>query len=176
MSENEMPARLARGLSHVPPDWVETTATFFITINCKPRGMEHLTAGDLPAKLFESVAFLRDRRRWFPELFLLMPDHLHALVSFPWEKDQGMNRVLADWKRYVATKHGVSWQRDYFDHRIRSEQDHVSTWFYIRENPVRAGLVKTFDQWPHIWRPNGIGWDPVVSEGRDRPPGGPANG
>ena len=69
-----------------------------------------------------------------------------------------MNRVLGDWKRYLATQFGVSWQRDYFDHRIRSEQAHQSTWYYIRENPVRAGLVETYDQWPHVWLPKQIGW------------------
>ena len=91
-------------------------------------------------------------------MVLLMPDHLHALISYSWEKAQGMNRVIADWKRYAATQFGICWQRDYFDHRIRSQQDHQSTWSYIRENPVRAGLVKTYDQWPHVWLPTGIGW------------------
>lgn len=102
-------------------------------------------------------------------MILLMPDHLHALVSFSWMKGKGMNRVIENWKRFTATRSGISWQRDYFDHRIRSEQDHQSTWFYIRENPVRAGLVETYDQWPYVWFPTGIGWP----AGRDRPPGGP---
>lgn len=161
MTPEDPPQRQSRGASHIPPQWVTTEAVFFITINCKPRGMNHLTTGDLPARLFESVTFLRDRRTWFPEMVLLMPDHLHALISFTWEKDHGMNRVLADWKRFTAIKLGISWQRDYFDHRIRSEQDHQSTWYYIRENPVRAGLVKSYDQWPHVWLPTAIGWPDV---------------
>ncbi len=164
MSPEDLPARKTRGASHIPPAWVETTAVYFITINCKPRGKNHLTAGDIPIGLFDSITFLQDRRSWFPELVLLMPDHLHALISFSWEKNQGMNLVIENWKRFTATKLGISWQRDYFDHRIRSEQDHQTTWFYIRENPVRAALVKTYDQWPHVWLPTGIGWP----EGRDR--------
>jgi putative transposase len=158
MSSEELPSRHSRGGSHVPPDWVATDSTFFITINCKPSGPDQLTAGDTPHRILESITFLRDRRNWFPEIVLLMPDHLHALISFPWDAKLGMNRVIADWKRYVATQFGVSWQRDYFDHRIRSEQDHQSTWYYIRENPVRAGLVETYDQWPHVWLPAQIGW------------------
>ena len=121
MPPEELPSRRARGASHVPPEWVATDAVFFITINCKPRGIYHLTAGDIPARLFDSITFLHDRRTWFPEMVLLMPDHLHALISFSWEKAQGMNQVIANWKRYAATKFGISWQRDYFDHRIRSE-------------------------------------------------------
>ena len=171
MSPEEFPFRRARGDSHIPPQWVATDSVFFITINCKPRGSDHLTVGDIPYRILDSITFLRDRRSWFPEIVLLMPDHLHALISFSWQTDLGMNRVIANWKRYVATKFGISWQRDYFDHRIRSEQDHQSTWFYIRENPVRAGLVETYDLWPHVWLPSGIGW----ADGRDRPPGGLEN-
>jgi putative transposase len=158
MHSDEFPIRQSRGNSHITPDWIDSSAVFFITINCKPRGTNHLTKGDIPTKVLESVSFLRDRRTWFPELFLLMPDHLHALISFSWEKEHGMNRVITNWKRYVATKFGIAWQRDYFDHRIRSDQDHQSTWYYIRENPVRAGLVESYDQWPHVWLPSGKGW------------------
>ena len=171
MSSEELPSRRPRGASHVPPEWVASDSTFFITINCKPRGSDHLTAGDIPSQILDSITFLRDRRKWFPEIVLLMPDHLHALISFSWETDLGMNRVLADWKRYVATQLGISWQRDYFDHRVRSAQDHQSTWHYIRENPVRAGLVETYDLWPHVWLPDRIGWN---SPGRDGSPDGPS--
>jgi REP element-mobilizing transposase RayT len=69
-----------------------------------------------------------------------------------------MNRVISDWKRYLATRFGIPWQRDYFGHRIRSESDHQSTWHYISENPVRAGLVGNCEHWPHVWRPEGTGW------------------
>lgn len=167
MPPEDLPVRRSRGASHVPPEWVGTDSVFFITINCKPRGQDHLTTGDIPAKIFDSIIFLRDRRTWFPEMVLLMPDHLHALISFSWEKSQGMNRVIADWKRFSASRFGIAWQRDYFDHRIRSEQDHQSTWHYIRENPVRAGLVTSYEQWPHIWLPSGIGWPNGQNLGRD---------
>jgi putative transposase len=158
MPPEDFPVRQVRGSSHVPPEWVGTDSVFFVTINCKPRGRDHLTSGDIPARIFDSITFLRDRRTWFPEMVLLMPDHLHALISFTWEKLQGMNRVIADWKRFTAARFGIAWQRDYFDHRIRSDQDHQSTWDYIRENPVRAGLVTSYEQWPHVWLPSGIGW------------------
>ncbi len=158
MPPEEPPCRVSRGSSHIPPEWVSSDATFFITINCRPRGTNHLTAGDMPARIFETITFLKDRKKWYPEMVLLMPDHLHALISFPWEKGTGMNQVLADWKRYVSNRLGVSWQRDFFDHRIRSLEDHQTTWFYIRENPVRAGLVDSYEKWPHVWLPDQIGW------------------
>jgi len=168
MLPDSRPERKVRGETHVPPSWVENDATFFITINCQQRGLPQLTTGDIPTNLFESVSHYHRINRWIPELVLLMPDHLHALISFSWEPGQGINQVVGDWKRYLARQFGIVWQRDFFEHRIRSEADHQSTWVYIRENPVRAELVETYDQWPHVWLPDRIGWqagpDPL---GRD---------
>ena len=90
---------------------------------------------------------------------MVMPDHFHALMSFRWDPGNGMMNLIRNWKRYTARQLGIAWQRDYFDHRIRSEADFQSTWVYIRENPVRTGLVDHFDRWPHSWRPeHGVGW------------------
>jgi putative transposase len=65
---------------------------------------------------------------------------------------------LGDWKRYTARALGIDWQRDFFDHRIRGEADGADQWSYIRENPVRAGLVERYHQWQHVWFPHRIGW------------------
>jgi REP element-mobilizing transposase RayT len=112
----------------------------------------------MPHRLFGSVTNYYEHRRWWPEMLLLMPDHLHALVSFSWDPKQGMNTVLGNWKRYTARKFGIGWQREFFDHRIRNDADHLEKWRYIRDNPVRAGLVEDPQQWPHVWFPERIGW------------------
>ncbi|MBN8456729.1 MAG: IS200/IS605 family transposase [Verrucomicrobia bacterium] len=87
-----------------------------------------------------------------------MPDHLHALISLTWKKGDGLSKVLADWKRFTARTCGIVWQRDFHDHRIRSESDHQDKWAYIRENPVRKGMVACYEEWPHVWFPEGRGW------------------
>ncbi|RYD30946.1 MAG: hypothetical protein EOP87_15680 [Verrucomicrobiaceae bacterium] len=131
----------------------------FITINCRVRGKAQLTSDDLPGKIFSAISHYQQNRRWWPEIVLLMPDHLHALISFPWEQGQGMGSVIGQWKRYTAKAFGIGWQRDYFDHRIRSDADHLASWAYIRENPVRSGLVGDYADWPHVWFPERTGWD-----------------
>jgi REP element-mobilizing transposase RayT len=177
MLPESRPERATRGYGHLPPDWVAADATFFITLNCQVRGSSQLTCGDLPGKLFQSVAFYHEQHRWWPEMFLLMPDHLHALVFFSWEKGHGLHHVLADWKRYTARAFGIVWQRDFFDHRIRNDADHQDKWAYIRENPVRKGLVETFEHWPHVWFPDRIGWQgPTSGEGRQGPTSGRSGG
>ena len=41
------------------------------------------------------------------------------------------------------------WQRRFFDHVLRSEESYAQKWEYVRDNPVRAGLVTDADDWPY---------------------------
>jgi len=60
--------------------------------------------------------------------------------------------IIGDWKRWLNTKLGITWQENFFDHRIRSETDsHKGE--YILQNPVRAGLVEKAEDWPWLWIP-----------------------
>jgi REP element-mobilizing transposase RayT len=76
-----------------------------------------------------------------------MPDHLHALVSFP--PDESMQRVVTAWKRYVARETGVGWQRGFFDHRLRTAESAQEKHAYVRANPVREDLCADEDQWQY---------------------------
>ena len=40
------------------------------------------------------------------------------------------------------------WQSDTFDHILRNKKSYAEKWIYVRENPVRSGLVKMADEWP----------------------------
>jgi putative transposase len=40
------------------------------------------------------------------------------------------------------------WQKTFFDHVLRSAESYTEKWHYVRENPVRAGLVKRWEDWP----------------------------
>jgi putative transposase len=41
------------------------------------------------------------------------------------------------------------WQRGFFDHLLRSAESYAQKWNYVRENPVRAGLVTNAGDWPY---------------------------
>ena len=82
---------------------------------------------------------------------LLMPDHLHAVASFPTNKT--MPKVVSEWKKYIARTVGIQWQRDFFDHRLRDDESLREKTDYIEQNPVRAGLVKGRTDWPYVWQP-----------------------
>jgi len=97
------------------------------------------------------VAFRQQRLDWHVTLLVLMPDHLHMLVSFP--NDLDMRKVITDWKSLLARKGGIAWQRDFFDHRIRDSENWEEKADYIRQNPVRRGLVARFEDWKFAWHP-----------------------
>ena len=83
---------------------------------------------------------------------LLMPDHLHALVDFPFWGDMG--RTIGQWKRFLRNHHAITFQRNFFDHRLRKEESHDDKWKYIKMNPVRAGLVSDPEAWPYVYEPH----------------------
>lgn len=101
--------------------------------------------------MFETVEFRATRDDWWVHLLVLMPDHLHALISFPQNRE--MRKVVSNWKEIAAKKTGVRWQRDFFDHRLRSDESYAEKAHYIRMNPVRKNLVATPSDWPFVWEP-----------------------
>ena len=99
-------------------------------------------------QLLASAGHYHAQGRWHVRLFLLMPDRLHALLAVPGNEE--MAKVLKDWKRYTARVLGVEWQRDWFEHRPRNEEELRLKAAYIRQNPVRKGLVAGAEEWPWI--------------------------
>ena len=140
-------------LPHDIPSWVEPGTVYFLTICTEPRGVNQLCHPSTATKLWQSVLVRIDMKQWWPRLFLLMPDHVHALVSF--HPGVGMRRLLSAWKRFTAHSYGIRWQRDFFDHRLRDDESFEEKAYYIRENPVRANLIQTAEEWPHVWTADG---------------------
>jgi REP element-mobilizing transposase RayT len=139
-------------LPHGTPPWVEANSIFFVTVCCTPRGENQLCHRHAADVIFETVAFRQSRGDWFVHLFVLMPDHLHGLISFP--RDVAMRRIISNWKEIVAKKTSVCWQRDFFDHRLRGDEGYEEKAHYIRMNPVRAGLTSDRAAWSYVWEPD----------------------
>jgi PncC family amidohydrolase len=126
-------------------------AVFFVTICTQPRGVNQLCQPGLAERVLESVAYRHQRGDWWAHYVLLMPDHCHALLSFP--GNQTLEAVVREWKKYVARELGIQWQRDFFEHRLRGDESLRDKQEYIRQNPVRAGLVSRPEDWTFVWEP-----------------------
>jgi putative transposase len=129
---------------------VESGALFHIRIAIDRRTRQDvLISSPIGEALLESARFYDAKLRWYITAFLLMPDHLHALLSF--QSDQAMSRVIGDWKHFHAHHRGIIWQEGYFDHRLRDDErgEQLSAKInYIRQNPVAAGLCARAEDWP----------------------------
>ncbi len=139
-------------LPHDIPDWIKDDAIFFITVQCDGTHNQ-LARNDVAEAVKESLSHRQVLGQWWVHFFLLMPDHLHGLVTFSCE--HAMRRVVQDWKRFLACEKGIQWQCDFFDHRIRTMDELHEKWYYIRNNPVRKNLVASPDDWPYQWQ-NGV--------------------
>lgn len=136
---------------HEVPSWIDPeTSEYFITICCQRRGVNQLCLPGVASYPLEAARVYREQQKWFPSPFLLMPDHLHMLVSFG--RRHTLNKIVEGWKRYTARHAQVEWQRGFFEHRRRRDESVQEKAEYILQNPVRQGLVEKADEWTFVLR------------------------
>ena len=141
----EFPCRL----HHNTPGWVKENALFHVRVRVAPEQKPFLTDPALAPELLAAARRYHELSKWWCELFLVMPDHWHALMVFP--REPGMAATIRDWKRGTARFQGVNWQENFFDHRIRNPQEAEKKWQYIKRNPVVKDLSPHEDDWPWWW-------------------------
>jgi REP element-mobilizing transposase RayT len=94
-----------------------------------------------------SIAYMNSRYGDIIEKYVIMPNHFHMIVLLQ-SGGQG-NPPLQDvvgriksytTKRYnemMQTENETLWQRSFYDHIIRSEQEYNEVWRYVDENPFK---------------------------------------
>ena len=88
--------------------------------------------------------------------YCLMPNHAHLVVLLP-DDAPPLLKTLQRLKSYTATqankllgRTGAFWQAESYDHVVRNgELERILA--YVVENPVKAGLVEDWQQWPHTY-------------------------
>jgi putative transposase len=132
------------------PVWLrhDQVVTYFITLCVEDRR----NVLDNPAAFQAIKAFCRPNPNWHTVGAVAMPDHFHALVCPIKDREAGITQFSADLKRFVRSEvHAVwKWQEGVFDRLLRRDEFAESKWQYIRENPVRAGLVNRWWDWPYL--------------------------
>ncbi len=92
---------------------------------------------------------------------VVMPDHVHLLLR-PLRNADGWPHPLVDILQCLksATAHqidkllhrdGPVWEEESFDHVLRSDETLKQKVEYLRQNPVRRGLVKTPEHYRWLW-------------------------
>jgi REP element-mobilizing transposase RayT len=132
--------------------WIfSSNPVFFVTFCTHER--RKLLATDAMHVAFVAFASQADSRHHIAVgRYVIMPDHVHFFVRRPEDLELGrwigmLKQTLA---KQIATA-GTSpiWQRGFFDHVLRNDESYAQKWNYVRENPVRAGLVTNAEDWPY---------------------------
>lgn len=84
-------------------------------------------------------------------VYLFMPDHFHFILTGK-DSEANIKRCIDSFKQqsgYWLYKNlpQIRWQKDYYDHVLRSNEDLVAQVKYILNNPVRGGLVDYWKQY-----------------------------
>lgn len=110
------------------------------------------------AAMMEGVLLFFDNTRYTLFEWVIMPNHVHVLFKplHGWP----VSKIVASWKKFSARKiiewqaeHPGSpalspvWHREYWDRYMRNEAHFQRAVAYIRNNPVKAGLVDRAEAW-----------------------------
>ena len=81
-----------------------------------------------------------------------MPDHVHALFVLPAETNPGeIVRSVKGPLTPVLRRAQLSWQKNFFEHRLRANEDTEPYLRYMLCNPYRAQLIANHARWPY-WK------------------------
>jgi REP element-mobilizing transposase RayT len=80
-----------------------------------------------------------------------MPDHLHVIVAPIDHREAKLGNFSGALKRWMRQELNASWnwQPGCFDRLLRSGESLHDKSLYVQENPVRAGLMARWRDWPY---------------------------
>ena len=147
---NDERSRHLRRLDRV---WVKNPLYFVTT--CVAKRRPSLARDFVATFLIDEWRGARDQHGWTVGSYVIMPDHVHFFCA-PQPDAVSLTRFIGRWKEWthkrLKRECGIEpplWQREFFDHLIRSDESYSEKWDYVRANPVRAGLVSDANDWPH---------------------------
>src|ERR1700687_974531 len=157
--------------------------TYFFTVTLADRRSSALV--DHIAALRAAFRAGRRERPFTIDAIVILPDHLHSIFTLPpgdadfsgrWRRIKGhlSNQVIAAGATVKRRPNGeyALWQRRFWEHTIRNEDDYARHVDYIHFNPVKHGLVSRVRDWPyssfHLYVRQGLlaeDWAGDASEG-----------
>jgi putative transposase len=134
--------------------------TFFLTAALADRASCLLV--DQIAALRSAVKQTRRQHPFTIDAVVILPDHLHVLMTLPMNDADFSNRVSLIKRRFTtaARKAGAAakrlpngeialWQRRFWEHTTRDEKDFEQHVNYIHFNPIKHRLVTGVHDWPY---------------------------
>jgi putative transposase len=118
----------------------------FITFSCS--GRRPFLAIPATRDIFErSLETMRVRYQFLVLGYVVMPEHVHLLVSEP--RNAALSKAIQALKLSVAVQRNERpfWQARYYDFNVFTDRKRVEKLKYMHRNPVARGLVAEPDAW-----------------------------
>ena len=136
-------------------------ATWFFTVNLERR--ENRLLVERIDALRTAFRYVRERHHFQLEAVVILPDHLHCIWTLPPGDTDFSTRwglIKSHFSRVIETGEHVSrsrakrgergiWQRRFWEHLIRDQNDFKRHADYVHWNPVKHGWVQRVADWPH---------------------------
>jgi putative transposase len=137
-------------------------ATWFFTVNLAERKNNHLLVDHIKA-LREAFSYVKQRHPIKLDAYVILPEHLHCIWTLPpGDADFSIrwNLLKSHFSRTIAKGERISqsrekrrergiWQRRFWEHMLRDQEDFNAHVDYIHNNPLKHGWVKQVVDWPH---------------------------
>ena len=121
---------------------------------CLKKGGSGFILGDREiANIFTNIlASVAAKERCIVPIYCFMDDHQHLIISGT-GTDADIWKTVVSYKQKTGfwmsvNKPGMKWQKDFYDHVIRTREDIVTQVRYIQDNPVRKCLVSSWEEYP----------------------------
>ena len=135
---------------------------YFFTVNLAERHNNDLLVRNVTS-LRAAFRQVRSDHPFEIDALVVLPDHLHCLWRLPPGDDEYPKRwrlIKACFSRSIEGGEGISpsrarkgergiWQRRYWEHAIRDEEDYRRHMDHIHYNPVKHGYVHGVREWPY---------------------------
>ncbi len=116
------------------------------------------------AKLVFDHILTEAERSYRLDCFTIMSNHIHIVLkpNIDVRLDEAMRRIKQPTAFHCnkrLARHGAFWQDGSYDHIIR-EREWARIIWYVLQNPVEAGLVTRWQDWPYTYlSPNILGFE-----------------
>jgi putative transposase len=138
--------------------------SYFITTKCW-QGRAIFQVSTNAEILVESLFHYRERGEYLLHEFVVMPDHLHLMLtpSLTTSLEKAIQLIKGGSSRQIHKARGKIeiWQIGFYDWTIRDRADWQTKVAYIHTNPVRAKLVQRPEDWSYSSASAKFSLDPI---------------
>lgn len=151
LERSDLTEREQRELAYAEQKRLFAATDGFLDTN--PNAPYWLKEKDVAEIVMESIQY-RDGKQYDLHAFTVMPNHVHMMMTLLPDAPV-LYKVMQDLKKFTGLhsnrklgRNGQFWEDESYDHVVRNNEEFYRILNYILRNPLKAGFVKEWQEWP----------------------------